>query len=156
MDIQEIILQLQDSSNQDIIIYVTIFIMIFALVFGILEKLKLFEQNKSINPVISLAIAILSIVYFSDKQIATVLSSYNILGFLFTFLLPFFLIMVLIHKPNTTPGMRRGVWLVFLAVSLYLWFNDYTEISNGFIVLSLIIVGIVIVFDESINKMFHP
>jgi len=41
--------------------YILPMILIFALVFGILTKLKIFEENKSINAVIAISVALMSI-----------------------------------------------------------------------------------------------
>ncbi len=52
--------------------YLLPFLLIFALVFGILTRVKLFEENKAVNSIISLAVALMSLqfgfvsVFFSE------------------------------------------------------------------------------------------
>lgn len=63
---------LQRLSEMGLFTYILPILLIFALVFGILTKLKLFEENKSINAIIAISVALMSIqfnfvsVFFSE------------------------------------------------------------------------------------------
>ncbi|MDD2478172.1 MAG: hypothetical protein PHW45_04330 [Candidatus ainarchaeum sp.] len=63
---------LQRLSEMGLFAYILPIMLIFALVFGILTKLKIFEENKSVNAIIAISVALMSIqfdfvnVFFSE------------------------------------------------------------------------------------------
>ena len=147
--------------------YMLPFLLIFALIYGILSKLKLFgnEQNKSINAIIALATALMSLqfgvvtVFFSDI--------FPRLGIAMAGVLVLLIMIGLFGNPNNKAFINIMMWSSFgIAVLIILQSLEVFDLSSsrdllGFIPSSWIptialIVMIGIVIASSVGKSKTP
>lgn len=139
------------SRYQQEITLILIFLIIFIIVFAILKKVNLFENSPAVPGILALVVSLISVWYLSEKQILTIISSYNILGFFIVFLLPFALIFLFLHKTKTTSIIRKSVWVVFGCIFTYVWYKN-NNTDDIFFWISIILILGAIFLDESIHK----
>jgi len=149
MDLNEVIQSL--SIYQKEITIVLLFLIIFIIVFAVLKKIKLFEENGAVPGILSIVVSLLSVWYLSEKQILNIIYSYNVLGFFITFLLPYALIFLFLHKSKTTSVLRKSVWVIFGCIFIYIWYKNNNSIDIFFWGSIALILG-AIFLDESLHR----
>lgn len=133
--------------------YLLPFLLIFALVFGILSRLKLFEETKMVNGLIALAVGLLSLqfdfvpVFFSEI--------FPRIGIGLAIILAILIIMGLfIPKATWVPYVLFGVSAVIVIVILVqsgdifgggigYWFADYWPLIVGLVFIVVLVAAIV-------------
>ena len=139
------------SQYQEEITLILILLMIFIIVFAILKKVNLFEENKAIPGILALVVSLISVWYLSQNQILLILSSYNILGFFIVFLLPYVLIFLFLHKTKTTSPIRKTIWVIFGGIFVYVWYKNNNPDNILFWGSVILILG-AIFLDESLHR----
>jgi hypothetical protein len=155
MEISYWLYQIESTFGRDLITYFLIFIILFAVILVILRRTKIFGENQAIPAVISFSISVLSLWYLSQTQLASIILSYNLLGVFLLFLFPFALIFLLLHKTNTTPMLRRIIWIFFGIFYLYIEKTSEIGFDGTIFSIGLVLIGVAIIFDGAINKSIN-
>lgn len=132
--------------------YVLPFLLVFAVIFGILTTIHVFGENKGINLVIALAMALLAITSSDFRGFFTVITAYAAIGL--AILLVFLILTGLFHSgdswwKNVFTGMAIFIAVVVIlsALSSYevaflgsWWWREYmSTIIVGAIIIGLIL-----------------
>jgi hypothetical protein len=131
-------------------------VVIFAIVWKVMEKIPFFDEHEAVLWVISIAVSILAIRWFGNVEIVkTVLLPYSVLGIAISAGIPLILAFFIIESFKHT--MRKIGWIFFSVIFIFLWFTRYDELGSfGFIY--LITAGISILFlimDGTIQEMMN-
>jgi len=155
MDINQIIREYINYQNQELFILMLFFIFIFALVFVSMKKIKAFEKERATTAIISLIIATLGAFYMSNSQILAIIATYNALGFLMAFMIPFIIYLAIIHKLEINFIIRAIALGGFLMAITY--FQNKNNLYNQDIFTSLVIIIIIgaIVLDKPIHRIMN-
>lgn len=133
-----------------------IFLLIFIIVFQILRRV-LFKDNKVVPLIVSLAIAILSVWYMSQQQIAFFGSTYSTIGTIALIALPAIIVFFFMYTADFNGIARKALWTFYSLISIYI-FNVTSPLSqeiNTEITLTIIIIAaIILLFDKSIKEHF--
>ncbi|MBT4376793.1 hypothetical protein HOD29_05450 [archaeon] len=106
--------------------YLLPFLIIFALVFGVLSKLKLFGENKGINAIISLAVGLMSLqfnfvsVFFSEI--------FPRMGMALSVILVLLVLAGLFLNPKSK-GLMNGIMVVVLLIVVVVVLTSFNSIS---------------------------
>jgi len=139
--------------------YVLPFLLIFAVVFAILSKLKIFEDNRAINMIISLAIALLSLQFgFVSNFFAEIFPRMGVgIAILLVALILFGAFIN--WKSDKTPWIFFGigavifVFILFLTFSSYSWWGSYWfEQYRDLIVVGIVIIAVIVAITVSGKK----
>ncbi len=160
MAIEEFFTNLLNFSQENTgFIRILLLILIFILVNISLNRIPQFKNNRGINIIISIVVAILAIAYIKDETISKyILIPYSALGIILIAGLPFFLILLLTHKSKMLPAARKAIWIVFGIVFIYLWYKNYDLFSkeqNNAMMGTLILIITMILGDEYVHKFFE-
>ncbi len=134
--------------------YLLPFLIIFALVFGVLTQIKLFKENKVINPIIALAVALISISLPIVPQFFSAI--FPMLGIALAVILVILILIGLFVDPNSKGIMYAllGVGAVIAIIvlvqtagalgwtSFYWWQENWPMIVG--VVFILAVVGIIV------------
>jgi hypothetical protein len=147
---------LQRLSEMGLFSYILPILLIFALVFGILTKLKIFEENKSVNAIIAISIALMSIqfdivnVFFSELfprmgvGLAIILSLIILLGLFIPdkgwvtytiFGVAGVIFVIVLVKTSSAVGWSSGYWWSsnweYIAVAIFILVLFALALSSG-------------------------
>lgn len=146
---QSIGMILQDLANMDIFFYVLPFFLVFALIFAILQKLKITgEENRGINAVIALVIGLLSLQYDYVPRFFEII--FPKLGIGLAIILAAMILVGLFVDPQRHQAF---VWIFFslgsiiFLIMLLSSFEDYSWWTGGWWTynLSTIVAGTIII-----------
>lgn len=143
--------------------YILPFLLIFSLVFGILEKTKIFEDNKSLNGIIALVVGLMALQFGSVSQffaeifprlgvaLAIILVLMILLGiFLPTekwvnstlFLAVVVILIIVLVKTAGAVGWSSGLW----------WNENWPLVAGG--ILFIVVIGAIIVGSSPSTSTF--
>jgi len=136
---------------------VLFFILIFAVVFMSLKKVKIFKRNRGIKFVIATIFAILAIRYIkADNFIQAFLLPYAALGGSIVVLLPLIVYFFFVHTSLEGGFARRFAWFIFGVIFIVFWANtEYMASANWIYISALIFVIVSFIFDHSIHVYFE-
>lgn len=147
------------SSENTSLIRILILILIFILINISLNRIPQFKNNRGINIIISIVIALLAIAYIKDETISKyILVPYSAFGLILIIGLPFLLILLLTHKSKMLPTARKAIWAVFGIIFLYLWYKNYSSFDkeqNRTMIITLILIATMIWGDKHVHKIFE-
>ncbi len=129
---------------------VMILILLFVVVFMVLERLPLTQGYRGISMTISLVISLLAVRFMSQNDI--------ILGVVVTTLLPFLVLAYGTHHMGLSGMGRRIVWGFVGIVFMVLWIysaDSLGTLANYIYIFSLIGVIIMFIFDRRISAYFR-
>ena len=164
---------LSDLEQAGFFAYVLPFLLIFAIIFGILSSMKIFESNKSINAVISLAVSLMALQTGLVSDFFTEVTPFLGVGLV---LLLITIIFLGFFAPKKS-GVIYAIWGVaaIILVNIFLkvaenmnspwfsWWQDYKSVIIGGIVIVIILVIIANAgnednfeenFGDNIKKIF--
>lgn len=135
---------------------ILLFLLLFAVLMTILERVPLFEGKGGVKFIVSAVISILSARYISDNQIIeTIILPYSVLAIAIYNALVLLIFGYFIHDVIKSPAGRRVGWGLYLAIFLGTWYDRYESLSQGanraYLIFALII-GLGIAFDPIIQK----
>lgn len=126
---------LGDSGSTDILFAkVLFFLILFGILYSVLDKIEFFEENYWVLIVVSLGASILSVRWLGEADwIQSIILPYSAMGIAITAGLPFVLYFLLIDVGlQQKSGMiRRFAWIFFAVIFVGLWFTRYDEIQNA-------------------------
>lgn len=145
------------SFDQYFFIRVLLLVLIFVIIFTVLEYIEIFKKNTAVRVIISLVMSIFSAKYIGESEIITgILLPYGVLGIALTFILPFLVFFFFVHKSIEAPAGRRAAWVFFAVVFFGLWMNRGEQVGpiSWIYFVGVIAVIISIIFDPKIHEYF--
>jgi hypothetical protein len=148
--------------------YLLPFLLIFALIFGILTKVKLFKENKAINAIIALVMGIMAIQFeFVPTLFSELLPR---VGIALVFILSILIVIGIFSDPDhpTINWILLGIAAIILIIVIvqtagamgwstgYWWQENWLTILGAVIVIALIIAIIASSSSKKPNIPFHP
>lgn len=136
-------------------------VLIFIIVFFVLRKNSLFDNDsrKGAAIIVALAVSLLSVRFIPENEFMNgILLPYTTLGIAIATFLPLLIYFLFVH--NSVPGTfgRRAAWAVYGIIFLVLWLSRSTpemNDSNWIYILGIILVVLSFIFDKSIHKYFN-
>ena len=129
--------------------YVLPFLLIFAVVYAVLSKIKIFEDNKGVNAVIAAAIGLLSLQFdFVSTFFATIFPKFGVGLAILMFIL---ILMGLAYQGEGKANLKWVGWVAGIGVAIwaiYSWRFWGDELGFGFWIeqnfWALIVLGVII------------
>jgi len=104
-------------------------LLVFLVVFAIVEQISLFNKNRVISVIISVVIGILAGGFINPAWIQPLLNQYEALGVAITFLIPFALIFYFLKEVAPTNQLvQKFVWVIYLIIVIITYFLNSTKI----------------------------
>jgi len=137
---------------------VLLLILLFAIIYFVLERTPLFEGKRGIVYIIALIISVIAIRFISENQLVNmILLPYGTLGIALTTILPFLIFAYFIHTTDM-PGIGRKLsWLFFGIIFFILWVykaDGIGEIGNQIYFWTMLAMVIMLIFDKRIHAYF--
>lgn len=143
---------LSDLESAGFFSYVLPFLLIFAIIFGILSSMKIFEENKAINAIISLAVALMALQTGLVSEFFTEITPFLGVGL---FILLIAIIFLGFFSPKAS-GIIYAVWgiaaIILINILLkvadnmnsqwFSWWQEYSTVIIGAVVVIIILVVI--------------
>lgn len=145
---------LNQWNSMGVFSYVIPFLLVFAVVFAILEKTKILGENRSVLAIIALAIGLLSLQFdFVPTFFATIFPRFGIgISILIVFLISLGLFMPKDKVEGSWMGYVVGIGVIIWALTTWNWWGDEVGVGSwfnenfwGLIVLALIIFAVVMI-----------
>lgn len=135
---------------------VLILLIIYGVVYSVLNNFDLFSNSPFILFFISAAVSILGVKFFTDSFIQTILVPYGALGASVAILLPFLIWFMFVHTSVKGPFARRAAWVLFGIVFIGLFIAQYTlsPTTNWIYIIGFFLVLACIFLDPQIHKYF--
>ncbi|MEK6890839.1 MAG: hypothetical protein AABX03_01750 [Nanoarchaeota archaeon] len=137
---------------------VMLLILLFTVIFVIMNKLPLTEGYVGISFVIALTISLISVRFISESQIVNaILLPYTTLGIAISILLPGLIFFYFIHTTEMGGLGRKISWTFFIVIFVVLWLYKAPEIGpvgNQIYFILIIVMGVMLFFDKSIHHYF--
>jgi peptidoglycan/LPS O-acetylase OafA/YrhL len=145
------LVNLSFSGELDMIL---MFLLVFAVVFAVLNTRVFKKQKNFTSVIIAVSIALLSTWYMSWEGFSLQVLTYNVFSLFFTAAIALVIMVYFIHKINLLPGFRRALVLLY-GVLLYIVLQqqsyDYRFLGNYFDLALIIAIICIVLFDKSIN-----
>ena len=135
---------------------VLILLVVFGIVYSILDKIDIFASNGFLLFLTSSAVSILGIRFLDDGFIQTILVPYGALGASIAIFLPILIYFTFVHTSVKGSFARRFAWLLYLFVLVAIWFvgKDLDNSSSWIYIAAMGFVLISVFFDPNIHKYF--
>ncbi len=136
---------------------ILLFLLIFSIVFMVLKRINIFEDNKAVQVVVSTIVGIFSVRYLEPTELITaILLPYGALGASITVLLPLLIYFMFVHTSIDGGFGRRFAWFLYGLIMIFLWFTRGADLgtANWIYFASLIFVLLNLFFDKSIHSYF--
>ena len=134
-------------------------LLLFILIFFILEKSKIFGDKKGVISIVSAVVSILAMRYIPESDlISGILLPYSVLGVALLTYLPFMIYFFFVYQSVQGNIARRIAWIIYAAVFGVLAFLRKEEISPAgtwIYVSGLILVILSLLLDGTIKKLFE-
>lgn len=157
-----------DYSGSEIFFYKILFlIIIFVMIFAILDRVPLFEGYPGITKVIALSVSLIAIRFISENQLVQgIILPYGAIGVAVTTILPFFIFGYGIYQARL-PGIARKIaWMVLGIIFIVLWLympelqiggeSGYNNnLINQIYLWTIVAIGSMIVFDKRVAAYFR-
>jgi hypothetical protein len=131
----------------------SIFFLVLIVSGGILKKL--FYKQKEIAYIIALSIAILSSYYLTKEQESLLMQTSSLFGIIATISIPFIIVFFFIYKSNIHKTMRRGIWIFYLLLNIYLLrLTDLNSETITKLTVGIVLTGLLLLISDQSIKDF--
>lgn len=156
MALGDILQELFNSSEVNTsLISVLVFLLIFILIFVALGKIRVFQESKGINVIVSVVIGLLSVYYAWQKGLMDyMILPYKSLGLVLIIIVPFLVLFFLTHWSDMNGAVRKIIWVIYGAILGIVWYTRYYEIDNfgnKILIAGVVLVVLMIVFDKQVH-----
>lgn len=130
------------------------FLIIFCLVFVILSRIRLFQDNMAVLIIVSLAVSLLATRFLGDVQmVKNLIVPYSVLGVVLTAGLPFVIFFFFVESFDTHI-IRVVMWIFFCIVFFGVWAARYDELGDlAWIYFATGILSLIfLIFDGTIRR----
>jgi len=133
------------------------FILIFLVIYVIIDKNEFFGDNKSINKIITASISILAVRFIPDELVSVLFLQYGALGAGLGMIIPFFIILFFLHQSNWGPLGRKIGWIFYGSSYVAIFAYSYTDligIANYVYWVGILAIMVAFFFDRQIHAAF--
>lgn len=145
-----------DSFDEFLFAKILLFSIILLVTYTVIKKNKMFKgrENKGIQWIISISVAILSIRYLPDDFVQAILLQYGTLALGIGIFLPLIIFFFFLHQSEIGPSGRKMGWIVYGVSFIAIWIFRYDEVGEANIIywIGLGAVLILLLFDSSVHK----
>ncbi len=104
---------------------------VLSIVYVVVSKIKVFEGNKNIIWIVTIAVSLLSTRFLSETSLVqTIILPYSILGVSLTAILPLIIYFYFVISFEDSAVLRKILWIMFLVVYIGLWGSRYEELGS--------------------------
>lgn len=144
---------------------ILLLILLFIFINSILSFLPVFQDSSGrrrngVIVLISFIVSLLAVRFISENQITTmILLPYGAMGIAMTSIIPFIVFFFFVHRMGFGSTGRRIAWIFFAIIFSVFWFTVYAtnilpETGDTIYLITLIVMGLVFIFDRSIHVYF--
>ena len=107
-------------------------ILVFLVIFSILNQISLFKSNKWILGILSVVISILAAGFISTEWIMPIINQYTAIGIAISFLIPFVLLFYFLKEiaPHNTM-IQKFIWIVYFVIVILNALLNWGKIPAG-------------------------
>lgn len=131
------------------------FVLLICIIYVVLSKISLFEDQKKIIIVIDVCVSLLAVRFLDFIWLNTILVQYQLLGIVLTAILPFIIYLFFLHGISNSGAVRKIGWIFFIVVYFFLWstneFPSYTAVYFWTMLLSFVF----LLLDGTIHRYFQ-
>lgn len=128
------------------------------LIFLVLGKIEMLQENRSIRMIITISVSILITKFMPVYWLDVLLKEYSVISTVFAYFLvctPFFIFFYLLHQLVVDSSvLRRGAWIFFIAVYVILWLSAETNLSVTLSFWIIIAAFLAMIFDKKLHKIY--
>jgi len=130
-----------------------LFILI-ALIYIVISRIDIFQDNKAVIWVITLAVSLLSTRFLAESGLVqTILLPYSALGIALTAGLPILIYFFFVESFDESATVRKMLWIFYIVVFVGLWASRYELGSMSWIyMMSAIAAFLFLLFDGTIRR----
>ncbi|GEM_PF-930420 len=114
----------QDYTGMLVFERLLVFLLLLAVVYVSLSKVKLFEDYPFALWIIAIIVPLISIRYMDFEWLNTILMSYRILGIAMLGIVPLVIYTLFLHNFTDSSVLRKIGWAFFIVIYLGLWLSD--------------------------------
>ena len=147
------------DSSTVFFIKVLVLIIVFAIVWAVLNNVDFFSENTWVLVVLSVAVSILATRFVGSDALIAILLPYTTLGVAISAGLPFVIWFMIVNVSFSGLGhkvLRRVSWIFFAVIFIVLWFSRYNEGVEGIFVYPITagVAFLMFLLDGTINGLF--
>lgn len=133
-----------------------LFIVLISVVYLLVGRVPLFEDQKAIRWVIAVIVPLIGIRYIDYSWLSALILQYQVLAIVLTAVLPFILFFFFVHSISRDSSvLRKAMWILYAVVYLGLW-STAGDSTSPYIYLWTTIAAIVMVFmDDKIASILE-
>jgi hypothetical protein len=132
-----------------------IFIIVLALVYLILGKFPLFEDQKGIRWIVAIIVPLLGVRYMDVSWVESIIGQYTFLAVIFTAIIPFLLYFFFIYNIAGDHGIIRKLgWLIFVGIYFGLW-SGVSDSRAGIYFWTFVAALVCLLGDNLIQKRYE-
>ena len=134
-----------------------LFVILVSLVFLSLKRVDIFKDNPSVLWIIAIAIPLIAIRMIDLEWLHTIFMQYEILGIVFTSLLPFIIYFLFLHNIlEAYPTMRKIGWALFAVIYFFMAYDPSNQRAHTEVYFWTAFASIVFLFlDGTIRSYFY-
>ncbi|RMD67497.1 hypothetical protein D6817_01485 [Candidatus Pacearchaeota archaeon] len=139
---------------------ILIIILVFTLVWTVLEKIEIFSTHRWVLWLLSIVVTLLATRWVGSQDwVQTVILPYSTFGITISAIFPFVLFFLFLNvgfQGATYSFIRKTGWLFFAVVFIGLWFSRYDELANAKWVYPIValLAFLMMFFDGTVSKFF--
>jgi F0F1-type ATP synthase assembly protein I len=137
-------------------IFVLLSLLFIFVIYAILEKIKLFGEDKKINLVLSICVGILAGFFLDEKLTDIIMKPYGLIGTILLFSIPFLILFYVTHKTYLAGAFRKITWAVSTIFLFGIFYQQHWPMTwqNNKIQFVLLGIGIGMIFlDDIVHKL---
>ena len=147
----------ENQSSEFLFAKILLFIVIFALSFLALKKVKIFKKNQPSRVIVAIIVAVLAVRYLKESNVMkAILIPYGALGGSIAIFLPLIIYFFFVNTSIEGSFGRRFAWFLYGTILLFLWgTQEYMGSANWIYVAGLGFVLVNLIFNKSIHRYFE-
>jgi hypothetical protein len=129
-----------------------IFILLLSVIYVILKRVPLFEEQKGVRWVVAIIIPLIGMRFIDYEWLEAMLMQYEILAIILTSVLPFIIFFYFIHSLGVSyPIMRKIGWVFFIGIYIGLWTTSISEAQSVVYFWTIFAALLALLFDKRIE-----
>tara|TARA_Y100000310_G_scaffold300652_1_gene336501 strand:+ start:388 stop:1152 length:765 start_codon:yes stop_codon:yes gene_type:complete len=129
-----------------------LFTILLSIVYISLKSFPIFEENKPVIWIVSIAIPLISVRFIDFIWLNTIIIQYQVLGIAILGILPFLVYLFFLHNASDSSTVRKIGWIFFIVIYFGLWSTSEGEVYGEVYFWTMLLSLVFLLIDKTIHR----